>query len=38
MLVCERFGPEERCACEQRREIDALLATFGSPAWLGGRD
>jgi len=37
LAVCAQFGPQQQCRCEQRHEIDTLLATFGNPAWLGGR-
>jgi hypothetical protein len=37
LAVCEQFGPQRQCDCEPQHEIDTLLATFGNPAWLGGR-
>jgi hypothetical protein len=37
LAVCERFGPEERCECVERREVgDWIRGLGGEPAWVGG--
>ena len=28
-LMCERFGPEERCTCGDHRRVSGNLAAFG---------
>jgi hypothetical protein len=34
-VVCETFGSERRCACEDRSRIDRQLDRFGHPTALG---
>jgi hypothetical protein len=37
LVVCERFGPEERCECIDRREVADWIGGYGGePAWVGG--
>jgi hypothetical protein len=33
--VCAVTGPERRCTCETRANVDRFLATFGSSTWSG---